>query len=88
MRGSSLLDYHSPIVGSGFFPENAMKSHCCAKSFQDRMSHRGNGKAVGEMRKGGSVGKSAGEKKMGNMTAGLTAREYPHKQSKDGNGGQ
>ena len=36
----------------------------------------------------GCCGKSEGERKMGNMTKPLTAKEYPHKQSKDGNGGK
>lgn len=68
-----------------------MKAHCKAKKFQGRMSHRGSGKAVGETRRGGSLGKSAGEKAMGNLTSGLvgsSAKTSRHCQSKDGNGGQ
>lgn len=65
-----------------------MKSHTKAMSFQGRMSHRGSGKAVGETRKGGSVGKTMGEKLMGNMTKPLSAPKSRYCQSKDGNGGR
>lgn len=67
-----------------------MQSHDKSKKFADRMSHRGSGKAVGEMAKGrGGCGASAGEKAVGikAMNKQLTAASYPHCQSKDGNGG-
>jgi hypothetical protein len=62
--------------------------YCKAKKFSSRMSHTGMGKAMGEKGTRGSVGKSAGELKMGNMTRPLKAAKYPHAQSSDGNGGQ
>ena len=49
------------------------------------------GKAVGEYKKGGSCGKSAGEKMLaskGKLYTNLAAAKYPHSQSKDGNGGK
>jgi hypothetical protein len=66
-----------------------MKSHTKAKSFQDRMSHRGSGMAVGEMRKGGKAGMSAGEKAVGlsKKRQDMVPPKYKNCQSKDGNGG-
>lgn len=58
---------------------------CNAKKFQDRMSHRGSGKSEGEKRLSGLSSKSSPA--MTKMTAPMSAKEYPHKQSKDGNGG-
>jgi len=61
---------------------------CKAKKFQDRMSHRRDGKAVGERGIGsGSIGKSAGETSAMSRQI-LTPKAYPHAQSKDGNGGK
>lgn len=63
-----------------------MRSDFKAKTFQSRMGFKG-GKTAAP--KGcGCHGMSAGEKAMGNMTKQLTAKEYPNKQSKDGNGGK
>ncbi len=70
-----------------------MRTNSKAKPFVERMSHRGYGKAVGEMRKGsGKVGMSAGEKAAGGAklrqgAVPATARKSRHCQSKDGNGG-
>lgn len=68
-----------------------MKSSCKAMKFASRMDFKPKhaGKAVGEvMKPAGRIGKTAGEKKMGNMTAPLVAKSYPHAQSSDGNGGK
>lgn len=68
-----------------------MHSDCKAKKFQDRMSHRGSGKAMGEKgAKGGVHGHTAGEMKIGlaKMNRGLRVKSYPHSQSSDGNGGK
>lgn len=52
-----------------------MKQSCTAKKFGDRMSHKGGGK-------------SAGEKKLGNISKDLTANKSSYSQSKRGNGGK
>jgi hypothetical protein len=60
---------------------------CKAKKFQDRMSHRRSGKAVGETRVAkGLRGMAVGEK--GAKGPDLSAASYRYKQSSDGNGGK
>lgn len=66
-----------------------MKSHTKAKTFAGRMSFNGRAGAVNESLRGhGCAGKSAGEKKMGNMTRQLKAPRSSYAQSRDGNGGK
>lgn len=55
---------------------------CKAMKFQSRMSHKRDGKAVGERGyKSGGMGHSAGEKQMGvqKMRKGLTAAKSKHR---------
>ena len=75
--------------GGLLFQTNEVDMPSKAKTFQDRMTHKRTGKAVGETQRGGSVGHSVGEKIMGvaKMRKSMVAMKSAYSQSRDGNGG-